>query len=367
MGQMTGLRTVPPRTVACVLLILAALLLVPLGQPASAQETAPPKPMRRVVVVATNDLRGQLLPCAYCGDITFGGLPRRAAFLQTLRASAGETLAPMPFILIENGDLLAPGQEFPDLHAELLVSALNRMGYDLFSIGAVDLRGGPNHLRKLADMAEFPLLGANVNPQVADSQLQPLAFKTMDGVRVAFIGWIDPESIIRTASSPTLPDGAALQELVAEARTEADIVILSAHMRLSRIKALLRVVPGIDLAILSHHRQTYHGRIEGGPLVISPGWKGEKVAVIQLSWDPASKRVAAMDYALHTLDRTIADDPGMLQTISAFNAELDGARQGEKTRQAMVKDMVENARHMSPEEFFRAYGLSLDNTPPMQR
>jgi 2',3'-cyclic-nucleotide 2'-phosphodiesterase (5'-nucleotidase family) len=343
--------------------VIVGLCLATLAVPVKAESN-----LRQVRIVVTSDLSGELMPCAYCGDVSYGGLRRRSTFIKTLRQDSPATEDGVPFILVDGGDLFSQDQEFPEIYAELYMQALNQMGYDLLNLGERELLRGRGIIEKLADLADFPLLSANA---VADEPLwQPYVIKTMDGVRVAFVGLLAPEFMHarRPVTHVTVvPAQPILESLIKEVRKEADIVVLLAHMRSEPAAALIKSVPGIDVAVLGHQRLVYEGTRIGDTLVISPGGKGERVAVIDLSWNSAEKRANHTAHAIHPLDAGIDEDPDILALFEQLNTRIDVARHEaylhQKEMEAKARSIVEGSRQMSPDEFLKTYGSGRDLNP----
>jgi len=342
---------------------ILGLCLAALALPVKAQSDP-----RQVRIVATSDLSGELMPCAYCGDVSYGGLRRRATFIKSLREDAPATQDGVPFILVDGGDLFSQDQEFPEIYAELYMQALNQMGYDVLNLGERELLRGRGIIEKLAALADFPLLSANT---VADEPLwKPYVIKTMDGVRVAFVGLLAPEfmharrPVTHVAVVPPQP---ILESLIKEVRRQADIVVVLAHMRMEPALALIRSVPGIDVAVLGHQRMAYEGSRIGDTLVISPGGKGERVAVIDMSWNPTDNRATHTAHAIHPLDAGIDEDPDILVLFEQLNTKIDAARHEaylhQKAMEAKARSIVEGSRQMSPDEFFKTYGSGRDLSP----
>ena len=82
-----------------------------------------------------------------------------------------------------------------------MVEVMNQVGYDLMVPGNHDFNYGQDRLLELEDMADFPLITANVQYAADDTDfMNPYVIQEFDGVRVGFFGITTPETLVANRS-----------------------------------------------------------------------------------------------------------------------------------------------------------------------
>lgn len=174
--------------------------------------------------------------------------------------------------------------------AEEMVDWMNAVGYDAMALGNHDLYWGADQLANLSRVAEFPLLCANLIPTVARvPPFVPYTFLEVDGIRVLVVGLIGAE-YLPYRDFPWLwyvePE-IILRSILDENAREADVVVVLAHLPLSRAKKVVEAVPKIDLFITGHsHELTPEPVREGTTLLVQAGAYGRYLGRLVLDVDP---------------------------------------------------------------------------------
>ena len=205
-----------------------AALLVALGAAPAPAQAAP----TTVQILGFNDFHGRIQPTGTDanGD-PVGGAAQIAGMVAELRdanpntlvVSAGDNIGASPFVSAVQGD--KPTIDF--LNAiDLAASAVGNHEFDK---GFADLTG------RVADLADFPYLGANVY-KGGKPALDESAVVTIGGVDVGFVGVVTVETA--TLVSPSGIQGVEFRDPTAEANRvaakltssgEADVVVLLVH------------------------------------------------------------------------------------------------------------------------------------------
>ncbi len=161
--------------------------------PARSSVAVPPVHVR---ILGINDLHGHLEPTAVDGRQA-GGVAWLASALDrassdgtpTIRVTAGDSPGASPLISARFGDV--PTAE-----------ALNLMHFDVGTLGNHDFDKGPDAMRKLVGVANFPYIAANVlDARTEKPLLPPYVVVQRAGVKIGFIGvtttssgrWLMPE------------------------------------------------------------------------------------------------------------------------------------------------------------------------------
>lgn len=221
------------------------------------------------------------------------------------------------------------------------IDVLNAIGIDGAAVGNHEFdRGYDDLVNRVIDggnNAEWPYLGANVyDAGTTNPALQPYALTVVDGVSVALIGVV-------TEETPTLvsPDGVSMLDfgdpveavnryadlLTDGTGDEADIILVAMHegpatddsYEAALSSAVFSSIVNdssakIDAILLGHTNQVlaWDGPIPGvdGQTrpIVQAGAYGENLAVVNLSYDPATDTVVSYDASIVERTATPAED-----------------------------------------------------------
>lgn len=304
--------------------------------------------VRKIVILATNDIHGALEP-GQMGGKPVGGMAMWASVVRAVRRSI-EKKPHHGLLVVDAGDqfqgtLLSNFDE-----GQATYRMMSSIGYDAvipgnhaFDFGPVGWLGdkvtgagqdprGAWH--RLVQQAKFPILTANtyLKSSLRDSRGNPVAVKGVGcepegallidwstaerpdfatpslvrevaGVRVAIIG-IDHRLTPVMTTPENVSDLCFRDELATylDARTSlsADIFILLLHSGDSQnesvastlVEKLVRHSSGrlVDAVIAGHTHQVNRNSIDGVPLIQS-GANGEQFGRIELNWDPETRKI----------------------------------------------------------------------------
>lgn len=308
---------------------LVALLLSAVA--ACSAEPAPPAEPGRVTILYTGGVLGTLTPCG-CSPGQLGGIARVASLVKAVRKSASAV------IVVDAGERLfldtAADEETlgPQnrLKAAFIQKAYGALGAAVVNLGAHDLVGGTALAVDEAKEAGAAPLSANLFLQkgLRKAPAQAAMIVEAGGVRVAFIGVMDPASL--SASEQEAFRGAdpiARARASVEAfRPEADaIIVLSTLSRKANLN-LAKRVPGIDVVIGSGAQGRARNIVvpleAAGRFVVQVKPLGEYVGRIDLA--PAPGGAAGLVDVTETEDIQGARPEGAVATEGLqFGDDLD--------------------------------------------
>jgi 2',3'-cyclic-nucleotide 2'-phosphodiesterase (5'-nucleotidase family) len=183
-----------------------------------------------------------------------GGLPRRATFIK--QETAGDTKA----LILDAGNFVSSRplaeqvMETAGAKAELMIQAMERMGYAAMAVGEMDLYLGLDRLRSLNEMASIRFLSANLTDPRGKALFETRAILKSGGVRVGVIGLTAPPADKRVLDNQM--EGAvvtdpfqAAGEAVEKLRDKCDLLIVLSNVNFARNLELAETVPGIDMII----------------------------------------------------------------------------------------------------------------------
>lgn len=266
-------------------------------------------PVKRVVVVSTNDIHSSI-----------GNFPRLATLVDSLRAHERHVL------LVDAGDRWT-GNPFVDKAPKPLspiIELANELDYDVATLGNHEFDWGQPTLRQRLDEARFTTILANISSE--GSELGPLApYKVIKigGVKFAFLGLTGnfipqrrPEGKAEHFIGLTYPDVYETAAKYAWLTDESDVFVGLTHIGHTEDLELARRVPELDLIIGGHsHTLVEHAPTVGQTLVTQTGGRLEYAGVTTIT---KKHRTVRIDNRLVRLD-TIPASPKYAGIVAKIN------------------------------------------------
>ena len=244
--------------------VLALLLLVPAC--ASAQE-------KKLTVLFTNDSHAGYQPVEKDGKSN-GGILAIDGAVRSVRAEGGAVL------LLDAGDVLSghpvSNMDFEGIEGGALFQMMNLVGYDAVDVGNHDLDNGQEDLAKLAKLARFALLSANLVREDGSPvfpEIVPSRIFERGGLKIGVFGLILEKVARTTAARNTaglrvLPQVETARRMVAELDPQTDLIVALCHEDEEDVRALVKAVPGIDVVIAGHQHTTLERPLEIGSTLV---------------------------------------------------------------------------------------------------
>lgn len=259
-----------------------------------------------------------------------GGLARRAAYQDTLKARLGS------FLQLDLGDF----SSLQDLTAEYETRFVWRM-MERLKVSAAAL--GPNELtnwaivRELTSKKTIPVVCSNVTGSAGGAIADPFLILEDKGVRVALIalmGRDEFESVPRQTRDQfafTDPFEKA-RRLVPDLHAKADLVVLMSQMSTAVTDSLLKSVPGVDAALYGHDAEyeATEGHV-GSTIVNRTGVRGQYLGRLTLTVDPAGKIVRSSSDNM-ALGQIMPEDAGLATEVKDALAKVKQIREEERAR-----------------------------------
>ena len=121
---------------------------------------------RSLTVAFSNNMVGEIRSCG-CASRDFGGLGRRATFLNL------ERLAGDDFLLLEGGDFFGTNLNYGKEKASLTLQSMSFMGYDGLVLGEKDLTFGLDYIVEKSKSLRLPIVIANVYYEDSGERIFP--------------------------------------------------------------------------------------------------------------------------------------------------------------------------------------------------
>lgn len=213
-----------------------------------------------ITILHTNDHHGRF----WKNRDGEAGMAARKTMVDTIRAEV--TAAGGYSLLLDGGDVNTgvPESDLQDAIPDF--RGMNLLGYDAMAVGNHEFDKSPFILKMQRDLAQFPMLSANIY-RGGQRMFDPYKIFTLGGVRVGVMGlttedtqkMVHPDNIRNIEFRSSVREAA---QVVPELRAKADIVIAATHMghyengnhgtQSPGDVEMARAVPGIDLVVGGH-------------------------------------------------------------------------------------------------------------------
>ncbi|POR03044.1 multifunctional 2',3'-cyclic-nucleotide 2'-phosphodiesterase/5'-nucleotidase/3'-nucleotidase [Alkalispirochaeta sphaeroplastigenens] len=306
-------------------------------------------------ILHTNDMHGRIEAGRFDGM----GLDRLAALIEAQRQEkgavllldAGDTVHGLPITSIERG--------------ASMVEVMNLIGYDAMVAGNHEFNYGQERLLELAELAEFPILAANITVDADGSSFLPeYVIKEAGGVTVAIFGLATPETLWKShpAGHRGLTFGhpiEASQRMVAHLQGRADVIVALAHLGFegdydSRLVA--EAVPGIDIIVDGHsHDLLPEGYRVGNTLIVQAEEYNKNLGVVDIVVEDGVVVSATASLITTEEAQNVEPHPGVValietikerqgglleQVVGSTEVHLDGERGSVRLRETALANLM---------------------------
>lgn len=303
----------------------------------------------RLTILHTNDTHSHLLPFSYPASLevandgpaqqitlkeyrNIGGIARRATLIKQFAAERNALL------VMDAGDLIDGSPFSVEFAGEADFAAAGAAGYEVIVTGNHEYSNKFDVFNKRLDEARFPVLGANVFKKDGTLLLTPYIIKNEDGMRVAILGLVTPNTYTAVKEGGLLikdPIEVA-KVMVPKLRQQADAVILLTHIGYEVDRQLAEQVPGIDAIIggHSHTRLEHPALVEHTPdadpftldgTVIAQDFQwGGDLGEVDLTFRQGDKGWALMSYdgRLIPITKDIPEDPSVRAIVEKYHKKI---------------------------------------------
>lgn len=209
--------------IVLLILLISVLLSGLTGASAAESRDADLSAAIRLTIVHTNDTHSRVKE----GDGI--GFAKISTIIKDIKSENPNTL------VLDAGDTLH-GQTFATLtRGESIIRIMNEIGYDAMTPGNHDFNYGYERLLELNELADFPILTANITKEDGGSLLDAYVIIEIAGLRVGIFGLSTPETSYKThpnnVKGLTFEDPVeAAKEIIEALDDETDIIIALAHL-----------------------------------------------------------------------------------------------------------------------------------------
>lgn len=320
-------------TSASVKLFIALALAVFFGWLLAVTNAAPNKPFvsgtanLRFTILHTNDIHSHDESFVERGRM-MGGLARIGHLIRQLKREDPSALA------IDAGDMFQGTPLFTLYHGEIEVNLLNRIGYDICTIGNHEFDKGPVNLARQLKAADFQIISCNLDLTTVPAlkaKVKPYVVRRIKGESVAFIGAITPdlEQLVVNLNGIKVKSAGSdwmnpIREQI-EQVTKASInkIVLVTHCGVELDNQLAKALPDVDVIIGGHSHTRLSKPVvvphEDGTatLIVQAGSYGRNLGKLDIAFDTMGHLVGKeTDYRLISITDSIPEETDLKQYIS---------------------------------------------------
>ncbi len=337
-----------------------SLLILALAATVASVLLADPQP---VTVLHFNDSHGHLeIPEAQEGEVALGGIARMATVVAEVRAYNKKH--DIPTLVLSAGDVLQGTPLSTVFKGEADFRCLNLFPLDAMCIGNHEFDYGMANLRKLIDLANFPLLSANIRRESDGARVFDGAVVKQIGNDVCIIiGLTTPET--RVTTMPSNVAGLVFEDQVQVARTLVGrilhyrdyLIIGLTHLGYEEDIKLAMQVPGLDVIIGGHsHTLPDAEKLVGDTIVIQAGCHGDYLGQLDMTVDEG--KVTRHRWFLRPMDDRIEPRPDVEAVVEEYvnrlgkelekvvavtKVSLDGEREHVRSQETNLGNLVTDA------------------------
>lgn len=276
--------------------------------------------VHQLTILHFNDLHDRLLP----DPDGIGGVAHLATLLQRERAAAGASLTLHAGDLVEGTPVSTVFEGVPDYEIA------NSLAIDVNCLGNHEFDYGWQKIRDYMQIARFPTVSANTLDASGKRMLDPpYVIREAGGLRIAVIGAMLQTLAQNTTLDMLGPYHAApiietLRPIVAEAKQQADMVIVLGHLEKSEAESILRDLPDVSVVAIGHQHTAWKEPLEiDGRMVIHAEGYGRQVGRLVLQYDAASRRVVAHEWTGIAVDDSIYPaDPVVQAQVDKWESKV---------------------------------------------
>ncbi len=245
-------------------------------------------------------------------------MARRATVIKEARSSTQDAV-----LLLDAGSALT-GQKLAILsQGQVVIEAMNALGYDAMTVGRLDLDQGLENLQTRAKEARFPLLSCNIAGKDSDKLLfAPYTIIKRNGIRFGILGVSETDVITAPGADAVIAlfdASESVRKYLPELRRQSDVVILLSRLGLEANKLLAGTIEGIDVIVNGGSRELLsQPETVGGTVIVSAGYEGQWLGRLDAIVEGPGKTVNAQ-VEITTLDPEVADDPELAALVAEYS------------------------------------------------
>ncbi len=272
---------------------------------------APWSSAKPLTLIYSANLDGELEPCGCSAEGDYGGIKRRATYLDQSREALPE------LVVISGGGLFSSELGGDPIKDRFIASGMAQLNYDALGIQWADLLHGT----ELLTQEPLPLTAVNWKD---DTFAKAQRFEKQ-GVSIFFTQWLDPAKspyqAMQGAEEPIDASSDTLHKLLQEARDAGQLTIVGTTLPLDKAQSLLPLAL-IDILLIESAYEHYgEPQRIGETLVLQPGSRGMRLGRLELTLTD-NNRIRDFSHQVVELGVGVPDAPRLAEWYDAYNQAL---------------------------------------------
>lgn len=244
-----------------------------------------------------------------------------AAYLDSLKALGSNT------VVVCAGDEFTGDPLSTLTQGKAQIELLNLLNPDIFVLGNHEFDYGLKNLREALELAQFPIICANLfDKKKKELLVQPYLILNRGKLKIAFIGLVTEriEKVVREWGELEVLDAeSTLVYYLNELEEKTDIQILVSHMGLQKDKSVAEKIEGLEVIIGGHSHTVLHKpRKINNTLICQAGSRGRYLGKLDLFLNPQGKVLSYQNYLVETFSEKIRPDNLVKNKIEELEGNL---------------------------------------------
>ncbi len=258
-----------------------------------------PREQQTLTILHTNDTHSQIEP------ISSGPTAGKAGYARRMGVVAQEREADADLLLLDAGDFCQGTPYFNFFHGAVEVDAMNRMGYDVVTLGNHEFDYGVDSLAKMLEKAQFAVVCANytgIENTSLHGKVKPYVILQRKGLKIGVLGvGVQPAELVAPNNFQPLewvnplPIANEVADRLRE-KEHCDVIICLSHLGTDEDKSeicdawLAANTRNIDVILGGHTHKVVHNRYVTNAagkevLLAQMGKSGAQIGKITLTVD----------------------------------------------------------------------------------
>ncbi len=238
-------------------------------------------------------------------------------------------------LLLNAGDTVHGTVDINLSEGQAMIELMNMIGFDAMVPGNHDFNYGHERLLELKEMAEFPIIAANVVKEDGTTNDKGYFVKEMDGIKVGVFGIATEET--KYKSHPDNTKGLeftdyikASEKMVKQLQKEkVDVIIALVHVGIDAesditTEDIAKGVKGIDVIIDGHsHTELAEGMMVEDTLIAQAGSYVKNIGMVELKFEDG--KISDKSASLFTVEEAtdIVEDADLAAKIAEIKEKND--------------------------------------------
>jgi hypothetical protein len=287
------------------------------------------QPSETLTLVYSNDMIGEIRSCG-CPADDFGGLGRRATFLEIVRDSTKN------FLLVDAGDFFNLKLSFGKVKADITMKSMALMDYHAVVIGEKDLGFGIDYIVQRSRETGLPVLVANLYDAVGDTLFFPPSTVVTfpSGLTVGIIGVMGSDLRL---PQQVEPGSVRIEEPLRTVRREVDrlkdgvdLIVVVAHAHLGTARRIATEIPEVDVVVHGHEGKPMR-KVQrvGEGFVLENAEKGLYMGVAFAVLDRDNRRIRRLSNQIIPMSNQYPDNEAVAKLFRAYGMSVAAKQKGQ--------------------------------------